>query len=105
MDEIGSKRSAAPVLFHPRWMPGTIWDGQWRHRGGKLIGAGGGGFLCPCATNALRHALIGAGLREVRFRSILRYESAHSVSALALLAGGMGHACGRYRKIPKSIWM
>jgi D-glycero-alpha-D-manno-heptose-7-phosphate kinase len=38
--------------------------------GGKLIGAGGGGFLLFHARDKprLRHALIGAGLREVRFR-------------------------------------
>jgi D-glycero-alpha-D-manno-heptose-7-phosphate kinase len=38
--------------------------------GGKLIGAGGGGFLMFYASDKsrLRHALTGAGLREVRFR-------------------------------------
>ena len=38
--------------------------------GGKLIGAGGGGFLLFYAEDKvrLRHALTGAGLREVRFR-------------------------------------
>jgi D-glycero-alpha-D-manno-heptose-7-phosphate kinase len=38
--------------------------------GGKLIGAGGGGFLLFHARDKprLRHVLIGAGLREVRFR-------------------------------------
>ncbi len=38
--------------------------------GGKLIGAGGGGFLMFYTEekNRLRHAMIGAGLREVRFR-------------------------------------
>ncbi|HAF94624.1 MAG: galactokinase [Elusimicrobia bacterium GWC2_51_8] len=38
--------------------------------GGKLIGAGGGGFLMFYAkdTARLRHAMIGAGLEEVRFR-------------------------------------
>jgi D-glycero-alpha-D-manno-heptose-7-phosphate kinase len=38
--------------------------------GGKLIGAGGGGFLLFHANDKprLRHVLIGAGLREVRFR-------------------------------------
>jgi D-glycero-alpha-D-manno-heptose-7-phosphate kinase len=38
--------------------------------GGKLIGAGGGGFLMFYAEEKpkLRHALIAAGLREVRFR-------------------------------------
>jgi D-glycero-alpha-D-manno-heptose-7-phosphate kinase len=38
--------------------------------GGKLIGAGGGGFLLFYAEDKprLRHAMAGAGLREVRFR-------------------------------------
>jgi D-glycero-alpha-D-manno-heptose-7-phosphate kinase len=38
--------------------------------GGKLIGAGGGGFLMFYSENKtrLRHALTLAGLREVRFR-------------------------------------
>lgn len=39
-------------------------------RGGKLIGAGGGGFLLFYADNKqrLRHAMRNAGLEEVRFR-------------------------------------
>ncbi|MFC1546627.1 galactokinase [bacterium] len=38
--------------------------------GGKLIGAGGGGFLMFYAENKekLRHTMINAGLKEVRFR-------------------------------------
>jgi D-glycero-alpha-D-manno-heptose-7-phosphate kinase len=38
--------------------------------GGKLIGAGGGGFLMFYAEEKakLRHALTAAGLTEVRFR-------------------------------------
>ena len=38
--------------------------------GGKLVGAGGGGFLMFYAhdRNKLRHAMAGAGLEEVRFR-------------------------------------
>jgi D-glycero-alpha-D-manno-heptose-7-phosphate kinase len=38
--------------------------------GGKLIGAGGGGFLLFLAADKLmlRHAMIDAGLKEVRFR-------------------------------------
>jgi D-glycero-alpha-D-manno-heptose-7-phosphate kinase len=38
--------------------------------GGKVIGAGGGGFLLFHARDKtkLRHAMIGAGMREVRFR-------------------------------------
>jgi D-glycero-alpha-D-manno-heptose-7-phosphate kinase len=37
--------------------------------GGKLVGAGGGGFLMFCAAerNKLRHAMAKAGLEEVRF--------------------------------------
>ena len=37
--------------------------------GGKLVGAGGGGFLMFCAAdrNKLRHAMSKAGLEEVRF--------------------------------------
>jgi D-glycero-alpha-D-manno-heptose-7-phosphate kinase len=39
-------------------------------RGGKMIGAGGGGFLMFYAEDKvlLRHALRMAGLEEVRFR-------------------------------------
>jgi D-glycero-alpha-D-manno-heptose-7-phosphate kinase len=38
--------------------------------GGKLIGAGGGGFLMFYANDktTLRHAMRQAGLQEVRFR-------------------------------------
>ena len=38
--------------------------------GGKLVGAGGGGFLMFYAhdRNSLRHAMVNAGLEEVRFR-------------------------------------
>ena len=38
--------------------------------GGKLVGAGGGGFLLFYAEdrNKLRHAMAHAGLQEVRFR-------------------------------------
>ena len=38
--------------------------------GGKLVGAGGGGFLMFYASdrNRLRHAMSRAGLEEVRFR-------------------------------------
>lgn len=38
--------------------------------GGKLVGAGGGGFLMFMARdrNKLRHAMTGAGLEEVRFK-------------------------------------
>ena len=42
-------------------------NGAW---GGKVIGAGGGGFLMLCAEDKarLRRALTGAGLREMRLR-------------------------------------
>jgi D-glycero-alpha-D-manno-heptose-7-phosphate kinase len=38
--------------------------------GGKLVGAGGGGFLMFLANdrNKLRDAMVGAGLEEVRFK-------------------------------------
>ena len=38
--------------------------------GGKLVGAGGGGFLMFMAEerNKLRHAMAKAGLEEMRFR-------------------------------------
>jgi D-glycero-alpha-D-manno-heptose-7-phosphate kinase len=38
--------------------------------GGKVVGAGGGGFLLFYAEdrNRLRHAMARAGLEEVRFR-------------------------------------
>ena len=38
--------------------------------GGKLVGAGGGGFLMFYAEdrNSLKHAMTRAGLEEVRFR-------------------------------------
>jgi D-glycero-alpha-D-manno-heptose-7-phosphate kinase len=38
--------------------------------GGKLVGAGGGGFLMFYAKDKvrLRHAMLQAGLEEVRFR-------------------------------------
>jgi D-glycero-alpha-D-manno-heptose-7-phosphate kinase len=38
--------------------------------GGKLVGAGGGGFLMFYASdrNRLRHTMAKAGLEEVRFR-------------------------------------
>jgi D-glycero-alpha-D-manno-heptose-7-phosphate kinase len=38
--------------------------------GGKLVGAGGGGFLMFMASdrNSLRHAMANVGLEEVRFK-------------------------------------
>src|SRR5215813_9927725 len=49
------------------------WDSLAMHNGaigGKLVGAGGGGFLMFYAAdrNRLRHAMSAAGLEEVRFR-------------------------------------
>jgi D-glycero-alpha-D-manno-heptose-7-phosphate kinase len=50
-----------------RWYELAMANGA---RGGKLIGAGGGGFLMFYAADKarLRHVLTQAGLREVRFR-------------------------------------
>jgi D-glycero-alpha-D-manno-heptose-7-phosphate kinase len=50
-----------------RWYDLAIQNGA---LGGKLIGAGGGGFLMFYTEDSrrLRHALAGTGLREVRFR-------------------------------------
>ena len=50
-----------------RWYDRAMQSGA---LGGKLIGAGGGGFLMFYAgdRNRLRHAMSGAGLEEVRFR-------------------------------------
>jgi D-glycero-alpha-D-manno-heptose-7-phosphate kinase len=50
-----------------RWYDLAIRNGA---LGGKLIGAGGGGFLMFYAEDSrrLRHALVDTGLREVRFR-------------------------------------
>ena len=49
---------------------GTSWRWQNGALGGKLIGAGGGGFLMFYAEDKtrLRHAMREAGLQEVRFR-------------------------------------
>ena len=50
-----------------RWYETAMANGA---TGGKLIGAGGGGFLMFHAEDKkrLRHAMLGAGLKEVRFR-------------------------------------
>jgi D-glycero-alpha-D-manno-heptose-7-phosphate kinase len=50
-----------------RWYQTAMENGA---LGGKLIGAGGGGFLMFYAADKtkLRHALMKEGLREVRFR-------------------------------------
>ena len=57
-------------------MSNSMIDGWYDHAmangaaGGKLIGAGGGGFLMFYAADKmrLRHAMTGAGMKEVRFR-------------------------------------
>lgn len=78
LDEFGE-------IMHEHWMykkqrSGTMSNSQineWYDMamrngatGGKLIGAGGGGFLLfhTFDKRRLRHAMLGAGLREVRFR-------------------------------------
>ena len=50
-----------------RWYDTALQNGA---VGGKLIGAGGGGFLMFYAADKvlLRHTMLGLGLREVRFR-------------------------------------
>ena len=68
-------------LMHEHWMrkkdrsPGTTNDGinRWYENGavgGKLVGAGGGGFLLFYADDrdALRRAMLNEGLREFRFK-------------------------------------
>ena len=49
------------------WYDAAIRNGA---LGGKLIGAGGGGFLMFYTENKRRllHAMLGQGLEEVRFR-------------------------------------
>lgn len=64
------KRQRSGQMSNPdidRWYDLAIRNGA---LGGKLIGAGGGGFLMFYAEDSrrLRHALAGTGLREVRFR-------------------------------------
>ena len=64
------KRRRSGQMSNPdidRWYDLAIRNGA---VGGKLIGAGGGGFLMFYAEDSrrLRHALAGTGLREVRFR-------------------------------------
>ena len=50
-------------------MSGTIWRKNGAI-GGKLVGAGGGGFLMFYAEDhmRLRHVMTEAGLKEIRFR-------------------------------------
>ena len=61
--------------------------------GGKLVGAGGGGFLMFYAAdrNRLRHAMAKAGLEEVRFRFDFEGTEGGAFVSLpvAILAGGL----------------
>jgi D-glycero-alpha-D-manno-heptose-7-phosphate kinase len=64
------KRKRSGNMSNPRideWYDLALRNGA---TGGKLVGAGGGGFLLFHSEDQqrLRHALGGAGLREVRFR-------------------------------------
>jgi D-glycero-alpha-D-manno-heptose-7-phosphate kinase len=64
------KRKRSAGMSNPKidaWYELALANGA---SGGKLIGAGGGGFLMFQTSDRrrLRHAMAGAGLREVRFR-------------------------------------
>jgi D-glycero-alpha-D-manno-heptose-7-phosphate kinase len=64
------KRGRSGSMSNPEidaWMQCAIENGA---LGGKLVGAGGGGFLMFYAEDKtrLRHALANSGLREIRFR-------------------------------------
>jgi len=64
------KRKRSAGMSNPKidaWYDLALANGA---TGGKLIGAGGGGFLMFHTSDRrrLRHAMVGAGLREVRFR-------------------------------------
>jgi D-glycero-alpha-D-manno-heptose-7-phosphate kinase len=64
------KRKRSAGMSNPKidaWYELALANGA---TGGKLIGAGGGGFLMFQTSDRrrLRHAMAGAGLREVRFR-------------------------------------
>ena len=78
LDEFGSlmdihwqhKKRRSGAMSNPQidaWYDLAMANGA---SGGKLIGAGGGGFLLFHAKNKpkLRHTMIEAGMREVRFR-------------------------------------
>jgi D-glycero-alpha-D-manno-heptose-7-phosphate kinase len=78
LDEFGAlmhehwlhKRKRSAGVSNPKidaWYDLALANGA---TGGKLIGAGGGGFLMFQTSDRqrLRHAMVGAGLREVRFR-------------------------------------
>ena len=64
------KKARTPGMSNERinaWYDSAMQNGA---SGGKLIGAGGGGFLMFYAKDKarLRQAMTSAGLREVRFR-------------------------------------
>jgi D-glycero-alpha-D-manno-heptose-7-phosphate kinase len=64
------KRRRSGAMSNPKidaWLELALANGA---LGGKLVGAGGGGFLMFYAEDKtrLRHALLDTGLREVRFR-------------------------------------
>jgi D-glycero-alpha-D-manno-heptose-7-phosphate kinase len=66
----GHKKQRSGGISNPtinQWYDHAMANGA---AGGKLIGAGGGGFLMFYAEDKtrLRHAMIAAGLKEVRFR-------------------------------------
>jgi D-glycero-alpha-D-manno-heptose-7-phosphate kinase len=78
LDEFGAlmhehwlhKRARTPGMSNPQideWYEPAMQNAA---TGGKLIGAGGGGFLLFHTNDKrrLRHAMLAAGLREVRFR-------------------------------------
>ena len=68
--------------------------------GGKLIGAGGGGFLMLYTEDKtrLRHALREAGLREVRMR--FDFEG-----TMLVTHGGHRSGCGRLLLVFVTFWM
>ena len=60
-----------------RWYEVAKRNGAW---GGKIIGAGGGGFLLACcprqAKPAIRTAMTAEGLREMNFNFDIDFEGA-----------------------------
>jgi D-glycero-alpha-D-manno-heptose-7-phosphate kinase len=63
------KRTRSKFISNPQideWYELAMLNGA---IGGKLLGAGGGGFLLFCTNDKpkLRRAMLGSGLREVRF--------------------------------------
>ena len=70
-DPLGAQEAAHPGHEQlRRSTSSTTWAAPTARSGGKLIGAGGGGFLMFYTEDKtrLRHAMTAAGLREVRFR-------------------------------------